>query len=87
MRVFNIDYRRVGGMTFLKIGRLTLSWSISSEFKPLGADTAAKAEARKAKREAARQRIAGKAWSWGYRAGTLSARPYSSTARVDHLEH
>jgi hypothetical protein len=31
----NLSYRRVGGLRFLKIGRLTLSWSIATAYKPL----------------------------------------------------
>lgn len=37
MGVFRWDYRRVGGLRFLKLGRLTLSWSVSREFRPIGA--------------------------------------------------
>jgi len=32
--LFNICHRRVGGIWFLKIGRLTFAFSISQEFKP-----------------------------------------------------
>jgi hypothetical protein len=32
--MLNISYRRVGGLRFLKVGRLTLSWSIAAEYKP-----------------------------------------------------
>jgi hypothetical protein len=31
--MFNISYKRVGRLSFLKIGRLTLSWSIASEYR------------------------------------------------------
>lgn len=34
--LFNIDFRRVGAINFLKIGRLTLSWSVSRRFSPIG---------------------------------------------------
>ena len=32
--MFNIDYKRNGAMRFLKIGRLTLTWSVSREYRP-----------------------------------------------------
>ena len=32
--LFNIAWRRVGGLTFVKIGRLTLSYGISAEYRP-----------------------------------------------------
>jgi hypothetical protein len=36
MRFFNCDYRRVGGLRFLKLGRLTVSWSVSRVYRPIG---------------------------------------------------
>ena len=33
--MFNIAWRRVGGLMFIKIGRLTFSYSISKRYKPL----------------------------------------------------
>ncbi len=35
MTLFNISTRRVGGLRFLKIGRLTFCFSISREYRPL----------------------------------------------------
>jgi hypothetical protein len=46
INLINIDYRKVGGMRFLKIGRLNLSWSISDQFKPIGADRILREELR-----------------------------------------
>lgn len=31
----NVSTRKVGGLRFLKIGRLTISWSVSKVYKPL----------------------------------------------------
>lgn len=33
--LFNVQFRRVGGLRFLKLGRLTVSWSVSREYRPL----------------------------------------------------
>jgi hypothetical protein len=33
--MFNFSYRRVGGLSFLKVGNLSLSWSISNRYKAL----------------------------------------------------
>ena len=33
--LFNISTRRVGGIRFLKIGRLTFSFCVSREYRPL----------------------------------------------------
>jgi len=30
-----ISFRRVGGLRFLKIGRLTVSWSVAKAYQPL----------------------------------------------------
>lgn len=38
--MFNVDYRRVGGLRFLKLGRLTVSWSVSAVYRPIGARVA-----------------------------------------------
>lgn len=38
--MFNCDYRRVGGLRFLKVGRLTVSWSVSAVYRPIGARVA-----------------------------------------------
>ena len=32
---FNVSTRKVGGLRFVKIGRLTVSWSVSRAYKPL----------------------------------------------------
>jgi hypothetical protein len=37
MRIFNISTRRIGGLRFLKVGRLTLSWSVSRAYRSLHA--------------------------------------------------
>jgi hypothetical protein len=37
--MFNISYRKVGGLRFLKIGRFTLMFCQSAEYKPLKAAT------------------------------------------------
>lgn len=34
--MFNISYKRVGGLRFVKFGKLTISWSISRrQWRPL----------------------------------------------------
>lgn len=33
--MFNISYRKVGGLRFLKIGRLTFMFSVSKVYKPI----------------------------------------------------
>lgn len=33
----NICYRKVGGLTFVKVGRLTVSFSVGQTYKPLKA--------------------------------------------------
>lgn len=35
--MFNISWRLVGGLRFLKIGRFTFMFCISREFRPIGA--------------------------------------------------
>lgn len=35
--VFNVSCRKVGGITFLKIGRFNVSFSISRAYRPIGA--------------------------------------------------
>jgi hypothetical protein len=34
--VINFDTRRVGGVRFVKLGRLTLSFSVSRSYRPIG---------------------------------------------------
>jgi hypothetical protein len=34
--IFNWSYRKVGVLRFLRIGRLTLSWSIAHAYRPIG---------------------------------------------------
>jgi uncharacterized membrane-anchored protein YitT (DUF2179 family) len=34
---FNFSFRKVGGLTFIKVARLTLSFSVAREFRPIGA--------------------------------------------------
>ncbi len=31
--MFNVSYKRVGGLAFLKIGRINISWSVTSKEK------------------------------------------------------
>jgi hypothetical protein len=33
--LFNVSYRKVGGLRFFKLGRLNLSFSVSRSYKPL----------------------------------------------------
>jgi hypothetical protein len=33
--MFNISYRKVGGLHFLKVGRFGISFYISNEFRPV----------------------------------------------------
>jgi hypothetical protein len=35
--ILNISYRKVGGLRFLKIGRLTLSWALAERYRPFKA--------------------------------------------------
>jgi hypothetical protein len=42
-RIFNISYRKIGGLRFLKIGRLTLSWSLAERYRPFKARNTAEA--------------------------------------------
>lgn len=34
-RVWNITWRKVGGLWFVKVGRLTLSFSVARAYRPL----------------------------------------------------
>lgn len=36
-RVFNVSSRKVGGIWFVKIGRLTFSFCVSRAYHPVGA--------------------------------------------------
>ena len=31
---FNVSFKRVGALRFLKIGRLSVSWTIARQYKP-----------------------------------------------------
>ncbi len=33
----NVSTRKVGGLRFVKVGRLTVSWSVSRAYRPIGA--------------------------------------------------
>jgi hypothetical protein len=33
--MFNLSYRRVGGLLFVKLGRLTFSFCIANQYRPL----------------------------------------------------
>lgn len=35
--VFNADHRRIGGITFIKIGRFTFSFCVSQSYRPIKA--------------------------------------------------
>ena len=35
----DVSTRRVGGLRFVKIGRLTVSWCVSREYRPLNGAT------------------------------------------------
>ena len=35
--IFNVSARKVGGLWFLKLGRLTISWSVSRQIVPVPA--------------------------------------------------
>ena len=35
MNAFNISYRKVGGLTFIKVGRFTFMVCLSKEYRPL----------------------------------------------------
>lgn len=35
-KVFNVSCRKVGGITFLKVGRFNVSFSVSKSYKPIG---------------------------------------------------
>jgi len=39
MRFLNFSSRRVGGIRFIKIGRLTICFSISSSYRPMRSNT------------------------------------------------
>jgi hypothetical protein len=45
--MFNISYRKVGGLRFLKLGRLTFMACVSRQFKPLNAGSALNAASRR----------------------------------------
>jgi len=34
--MFNISYRKVGGLRFIKIGRLTIMFCVSQCYRPIG---------------------------------------------------
>ena len=34
--IFNFSFKKVGGLRFIKIGRLTLSYSIAKSYRPIG---------------------------------------------------
>lgn len=42
MNVFNFDTKKVGGIRFVKLGRFTLSFSVSRAYSPIGRKRAAK---------------------------------------------
>lgn len=33
--MLNVSFRRVGGLRFVKLGRITISWSIARRYRPL----------------------------------------------------
>jgi hypothetical protein len=64
----NIASRKVGGLRFLRIGRLTISWSISAAYRPFPA-----LDARKARKRRITERMMQTAFERGMRAGRLTA--------------
>ena len=53
--LFNISVTRVGGLTWVKVGRFTMAFAVSAEFRPIGAKREDEARKPKAKRYTARQ--------------------------------
>jgi len=53
--VFNVSCRKVGGITFLKVGRFNVSWSVSKYYRPIGQPLACSGPAWDALEERARQ--------------------------------
>lgn len=37
LRAFNVDWKKVGGIWFVKIGRLNFSFCVSRAYSPVGA--------------------------------------------------
>ncbi len=35
MKAFNISQRKVGGIRFIKVGRINVSWSVSKTYKEI----------------------------------------------------
>lgn len=61
--MFNISIRKVGGLTWLRIGRLTLAFNVAPAYRPLGSGE----RKAKAKRYTERQLI--KAYNQGLASG------------------
>ena len=53
--LFNISVTRVGGLMWVKVGRFTMAFAISREFRPVGAKREDEARKPKARRYTARQ--------------------------------
>lgn len=66
--MINLDFAKIGGMRFLKVGRLTFCWSVSSEFRPIGGSL------RGAYKEQRRQRRERAIFERGMKAGDQMAR-------------
>jgi len=39
MKLFLIDTRKIGGLRFIKIGKLCFSFCVTKEFRPIGGKT------------------------------------------------
>lgn len=65
----NIASRKVGGLRFLRIGRLTISWSISAAYRPFPAS-----DARKARKRRFTERMMQTNFERGMRAGWMAAK-------------
>lgn len=66
--MFNVAFKRVGVMRFLKVGRLNVSWSVASEFKPFR-------ETAKAKPRVSRKAINEAYWT-GFAQGSENQRQF-----------
>jgi hypothetical protein len=71
-QMFNFSHRKVGGLTFIRLGRLTLSFSVGSSYRPLGANTEQRQAIIDARREAQHRREA-RAFAQGERVGRYYA--------------
>ena len=81
--MFNFDFLQVGGMRFVRIGRLTISFSVSAAYQPFGANAAQRLAERQA-RAARTQRKVAKAFARGESFGRyLAAQAFRRQATQD----